>query len=82
MFAALAHGNTCIFAYGQSGSGKSLGALVSVLTRINHRNPSPQAVVICSTHEAAIQMSEIAMKLSLPSGISMATVVQSENGTC
>lgn len=82
MFAALLNGHKHIFLYGQSGSGKSLGTLISVCAQINRCNPNPQAIVICSTYEATIQLSEIAMKLSRSSGISIATVVQSENGTC
>lgn len=77
MFDALVdHQN--IFLCGQTGCGKTLGALVAVLTRIDRNDARPQAIVISSTHEAAIQLYELTQ--SIDTGITIATAVQGEDG--
>lgn len=67
-----------IFVHGQTGSGKTLGALLSVFMQIDPGDKEPQAVIVCSTHEAAIQLHDMAYELSAT--ISVATVVQGQNG--
>lgn len=72
--------NKNVFVADETGGGKTFGAIIAILNRIDIHRLKPQALFVCATHEGAMQVAAKMMALSVQSSITVATVVQNENG--
>lgn len=72
--------NKNVFVADDSGGGKTFDAIIAILNRIDRHRLKPQALFVCATHEGAMQVAAKMLALAVYSKITIATVVQNENG--
>ncbi|XP_055326602.1 uncharacterized protein LOC129580317 [Sitodiplosis mosellana] len=63
----------------EAGGGKTFGAIIAILSRIDANRMNPQALFVCATYEAALQVAAKMLALAVRSQINITTLMANKN---
>lgn len=81
MFPKLICGTDNVSIISDTGTGKTMAVLISMINSVNESLKDPQVIYICANFEAALQASKLMSKIAVHTSVKVGLVAKGATGT-